>query len=135
MFHLQKRESERRKIMKKQYLFASFFLSTILAFLLHVKANIQISRRTRVCTTTELPCSSISFGSETYLSLDTRPLEVIIDLRINTEKGEPSIGPYIGPSFGPPFGLSIGLSIGLSVDRSIGRSVIEFFSSKNDYSS
>ena len=52
----------------------------------NTRANVNLSKRTRVVTKGESPCISSEIGKLTYLAGVTKPIEVEISLKINVEE-------------------------------------------------
>ena len=52
----------------------------------NTRANVNLSKRTRVVTKGLAPCISSEIGKLTYLAGVTKPIEVEISLKINVEE-------------------------------------------------
>ena len=51
-----------------------------------VTTNVNLSRRSKVITTEEIPCVAIELGKQCFIAKSTRPISVTIDIGVNVEK-------------------------------------------------
>ena len=51
-----------------------------------VVTNVNLSKRSKVITTGEIPCVAIELGKKCHIAKSTKPISVTIDIGVNVEK-------------------------------------------------
>ena len=51
-----------------------------------VMTNVNLSRRSKVITTNEIPCVAIELGKKCFIGKSTKPISVTIDIGVDVEK-------------------------------------------------